>query len=191
MLVIQYFPCSWSDRTWAIARCPQKRWLGWQKKPLPSTSQCYTWQTPSSRPGRHSGAPSTSPQKAPVTQGLQLPHLRLKRSPVRKHNMKADRAGEMEDLVLRLHGGPLSPPENQQESLFIRWDGPGRRLTPPELGQRRVYSTTPPLSQAPFRRRHGCIYRNIWDSLLSHLLSTPSLLLSSPQSPTKMKSGSK
>lgn len=46
--------------------------------------------------------------------------------------------------------GPRSPPENQQESLFIRWDGPGRRLTPPELGQRRVYSTTPPLSQAPF-----------------------------------------
>lgn len=103
MPVTQYSCCSGSDRTGQQKRLPR-----WQGKPPclrlpalhPADTQLQAWL--------FLWSPSAFPQKAPFSQ---LPHLRLKRRPTpgRKDNRKADRAGEMEDLVLRLHGGPLTP----------------------------------------------------------------------------------
>lgn len=138
---------------------------------------------PSTAPSRHPASglalplepPSAFPQKAPFSQ---LPHLRLKRKPTpgRKDNRKADRAGEMEDVVLREHGGPLTPRESTGLlSPSVGWSW--QPVTLPKLGQWHIHSTSSPLSQAPFRRDQGCIYRNnsFWDSLLFHLHFFPSL----------------
>lgn len=112
MLVTQYFPTLGQTGQGQQPGALRKGCQAGRESPLLFISRCYARQTPSSRPGCHSGAPSTSPQKS--SQYLWLLYLRPKRSstPGTKHNRKADRAGEREDLVLSLHqrikGAPFS-----------------------------------------------------------------------------------
>lgn len=184
MLVTRYFPTLGETGQGQQPGALRRGCQAGRKSPLLLTSWCCARQTPSSRPGCRSGAPPTSPQES-FSQNLWLLYLRLKRglTPGTKHNRKADRAGEREDLVLGLHQRIKRTPfpfggaglaagyhchhcRSQACSLHILFES------------------------SPLQKGQGCIYRNVWGSLLSHLHFSLSLL-SSPQFPTKMKSCSR
>lgn len=146
MLVTRYFPTLGETGQGQQPGALRRGCQAGRKSPLLLTSWCCARQTPSSRPGCRSGAPPTSPQES-FSQNLWLLYLRLKRglTPGTKHNRKADRAGEREDLVLgytRESKGLPSP------SVGRGWQPAITAIT---AGARPVHSISC-LSQAPFRR---------------------------------------
>lgn len=82
---------------------------------------------------------------------------------------------------------PGATPENRKDSLPLRWGGAGSRLS---VCRSQACSLHILFESSPLQKGQGCIYRNVWGSLLSHLHFSLSLL-SSPQFPTKMKSCSR
>lgn len=144
MLVTRYFPTLGETGQGQQPGALRRGCQAGRKSPLLLTSWCCARQTPSSRPGCRSGAPPTSPQES-FSKNLWLLYLRLKRglTPGTKHNRKADRAGEREDLVLGLH--------QRIERTPFPFGGAGLAAGYQCAGARPVHSISC-LSQAPFRR---------------------------------------
>lgn len=186
MLVTRYFPTLGETGQGQQPGALRRGCQAGRKSPLLLTSWCCARQTPSSRPGCRSGAPPTSPQES-FSQNLWLLYLRLKRglTPGTKHNRKADRAGEREDLVLGLHQRMKGLPS---PSVGRGWQPAITAITAGAGAE--ACSLHILFESSPLQKGQGCIYRNVWGSLLSHLHFSLSLL-SSPQFPTKMKSCSR